>query len=110
MQVLERRDVLFLHESRAVSSPQQASTRNRLLKRLSAFDFALLQSHLLPMRTELRQTLITPHEPVTQLFFPESGYASVTADHTDGRIEVGLIGREGLVGASPVLLGVGTAP
>jgi len=93
-----------------VSAPHQASTYNRLLKRLSAADFALLQPHLQSMRTELRQTLIAPDEPVSQLFFPESGYASITANHTEGRIEVGLIGREGLVGASPVLLGAGTAP
>jgi CRP-like cAMP-binding protein len=62
------------------------------------------------MPTELRQTLIAPHEPITHLFFPETGYASVIADPSDGRIEVGIIGREGLVGVAPVLLDSGTSP
>jgi CRP-like cAMP-binding protein len=77
---------------------------------LSADDFALLQPHLQTLHVELRQTVIRPHEPVTQLFFPEGGYVSVVAENSGGRVEVGLIGREGLVGASPVLLGAGTAP
>ena len=93
-----------------MSQPQQSTVRNRLLKAMSPDDFALLQPHLQPMATALLQTVIRPHEPVTQLFFPESGYVSVVAENSGGRIEVGMIGREGLVGASPVLLGAGTAP
>ena len=89
---------------------QQNALRNRLLKAMSADDFALLQPHLQPMATKLHQTLITPDEPVTQVFFPEVGYASIVAEGSGGRIEVGLIGREGLVGASPVLLDSGTTP
>ena len=34
--------------------PQQSIVRNRLLKALSADDFALLQPHLRPMATDLR--------------------------------------------------------
>jgi CRP-like cAMP-binding protein len=93
-----------------MSQPQQASVRNRLLKALSAGDFARLQPHLQRRATELRQTLIRPQEPVTQLFFPEIGYVSVTADVAGNRVEVGLTGCEGLVGASPVLLGSDRAP
>jgi CRP-like cAMP-binding protein len=93
-----------------MSQPQPSTVRNRLLKALSADDFALLQPHLQPLRTELRQTLIYPHEPVTHLLFPEVGYASVVADVAGNRIEVGIIGREGLIGASPVLLDSGITP
>lgn len=93
-----------------MSTPQQASVRNRLLKRLSRDDFGLIGLHLKLVQTELRQTLIAPHEPVTHLFFPEVGYASITVERADGKIEVGLIGREGLVGASPILLDSGTTP
>jgi CRP-like cAMP-binding protein len=74
-------------------------------------DFALLQPHLQSIRTELRQTLISPNEAITHLFFPESGYASVvTAGSGGGRVEIGMIGREGLVGASPLLLGSDRTP
>lgn len=93
-----------------MAPPQHADVRNRLLRRLSSDDFALLQPHLRLMPTELRQTLIVPHEPVTQVFFPEVGYTSVLADVAGNRIEVGIIGREGLVGASPVLLDSGLTP
>ena len=109
MQVLERGAVLFPQRSSAVS-PQQASVRNRLLKRLYREDFALVGPHLRLIQTVLRQTLIKPNVSVTQLFFPEVGYASVTVERAEGKIEVGLIGREGLVGASPILLDSGTTP
>ena len=63
------------------------------------------------MATELRQTLIAPNETIRQLFFPEIGYASiVTGGSGGGKVEIGLIGREGLVGASPVLLGSDRTP
>ena len=93
-----------------MSQPQQSTVRNRLLKRLSPGDFALLQPHLEPEQTELRQTLMKPRETVTQLFFPESGYVSIVGENSGGRVEVGMIGREGVVGASAVLLGAGTSP
>ena len=81
-----------------------AEVRNYLLQGLSGPDFQLLQPHLRLISTKLRQTLIQPHQPITQLFFPEVGYVSVTAGANSKGIEVGMIGREGLVGASPVLL------
>lgn len=93
-----------------MAPPQYADVRNRLLQRLSSDDFALLQPHLRLMPTELRQTLIVPYEPVTQVFFLEVGYTSVLADVAGNRIEVGIIGPEGLVGAAPVLLDSGRAP
>jgi CRP-like cAMP-binding protein len=85
--------------------------RNRLLKAMSPDDFALLQPHLQPTETELKQTLIAPNEPVKQLFFPESGYCSLATEASGGsKVEAGIIGREGLVGATPVLLGADRTP
>jgi CRP-like cAMP-binding protein len=88
-----------------VSQPQQSSVRNRLLKALSPDDFDLLQPHLELISTELRQPLIVPNAPVKQLFFPEVGFSSITTHGSEGRVETGIIGREGLVGAWPILLG-----
>ena len=93
-----------------MSQLQQSSVRNRLLKALSPDDFALLQPHLQPMATELRQQLIAPNTPVKQLFFPEVGFGSVTTHGSSSKVEVGIIGREGLAGASPVLLGTDRTP
>ncbi|CAO4186339.1 Crp/Fnr family transcriptional regulator [Methylorubrum extorquens] len=94
-----------------MSQPQQSTVCSRLLKAMSPDDFARLQPHLEPLATELRQTLITPNEPVTQLFFPETGYASLVTQGSQGnKVEAAIIGREGLVGASPVLLGADRTP
>ena len=93
-----------------MSQPQQSTVRNRLLKALSPDDYALLQPHLEPMTTELRQQLIAPNTQIKQLFFPEVGFSSMTSLGSGGRVEVGIIGREGLVGATPVLLGSDRTP
>jgi len=94
-----------------VSQPQQSTVRNRLLKALSRDDFALLQPHLELISTELKQTLIAPNEPVRQLFFPESGYCSLATQASGtGKVEAGIIGREGGIGATPVLLGADRTP
>ena len=93
-----------------MSPPQQSSVRNRLLKALSPDDFDLLQPHLEPITTALRQSLIAANAPVKQLFFPEIGFSSITTQGSEGRVETGLIGREGLVGAWPILLGSDRTP
>ena len=97
--------------NRAVPEPQQTTVRNRLLKALSPGDFALLQPHLEPARAKLKQTLIEHNQPIKQLFFPESGYCSLATEASEGsKVEAGIIGREGSVGASPVLLSVDRTP
>ncbi len=88
---------------------EQSTVRNRLLKRLSPDDFSLLQPHLRPLSMGMRQELIPPHTPITDLFFLEVGYASITTAGPS-RVEVGIIGSEGLVGATPVLLGSDRTP
>ena len=93
-----------------MSPRQQSSVRNRLLKTLSPNDFALLQPHLQPMTTELRQQLIAPNTPIKQLFFPEVGFGSITTSGSGKQVEVGIVGREGLIGAAPVLLGSDRTP
>ena len=93
-----------------MSRPQQTTVRNRLLKALAPDDYALLQPHLELITTELRQPLIKPHEPVRHLYFPEVGFSSITTSGSEGRVEVGIIGREGLVGAMPILLGSDRTP
>jgi CRP-like cAMP-binding protein len=73
-------------------------------------DFAALQPHLEPVDLPLRQVLIEPHQPIEHVYFPEGGYSSiVTNGGGEGRIEIGIIGREGLVGV-PVVLGVSRVP
>jgi CRP-like cAMP-binding protein len=58
-----------------------------------------LKSIDLPLRKELEHR----HRPVEQVYFPESGFASVVANGSDRSIEVGLIGRDGMTGLSIVM-------
>ncbi len=92
-----------------MSAPQQSSIRNQLLAGLPAEDFAALQSHLERVELELRQVLIEPNQPIAHVYFPERGYTSVTTSTNGSKIELGLIGREGMVGV-PIALGVRATP
>ncbi|WP_244612387.1 Crp/Fnr family transcriptional regulator [Methylobacterium haplocladii] len=82
----------------------QPPVRNRLLRHCEASDFARLEPHLVPIQLDLRQSLISPNEPIDQLVFPESGFVSIVTGRPGRQTEIGLIGNEGVVGAVPVLL------
>jgi CRP-like cAMP-binding protein len=89
--------------------PQQSSIGNRLLASLSSEDFAALQPYLEPVPLAVRQVLIEPNMPIEHIYFPEAGMSSVTNNSSGGKIEVGVIGREGMVGL-PVVLGIDQTP
>ena len=92
-----------------MAHPQQASVRNRLLSGLTPDEFWLLQSHLEAVPLDLRQWLIAAGALIQHVYFPEHGIVSVLADTSQGRIEVGLIGPEGMAGV-PVVLGIDHSP
>src|SRR5215217_2479975 len=94
---------------RAMTQLQQTSVHNRLLSGLTPEDFGLLQPHLEPVPLEMRQWVIEAGEPIQHLYFPEHGIISILADTSQGRIEVGLIGPEGMAGL-PVVLGIERSP
>lgn len=89
--------------------PQQVLIGNRLLASLSADDFASLQPHLEPVSLDIRQVLIEPNTPIAHVYFPEAGMSSVTNNSSGGKIEVGVVGREGMVGL-PIVLGIDQTP
>jgi CRP-like cAMP-binding protein len=81
------------------------ATRNRLLAALPPEVLAELWPRLQPVQFVHRQVLHEADMPIGAVYFPETGWASVLTYMEDGdAAEVGLIGREGLVGV-PVLLG-----
>lgn len=88
---------------------QSSVVRNRLLSALSQDDFALLEPMLERVPLPLRHILIEANQPIQHVYFPESGIISTLADTEEGKIETGLIGREGMVGV-PVILGVDQTP
>ena len=82
------------------------SSRNRLLAALSPADLSLLQADLEPVPLALRQVLEAANETITHSYFIERGLASVVAGRGKRkRIEVGLVGFEGMTGLAIVLGG-----
>jgi hypothetical protein len=82
-------------------SPQTSlkATHNRILAALSAEDAGLLQPHLVPVSLQLRQVLEAPNLPIEHAYFIEQGLASIIAiGRKNRRLEVGLIGRDGMTG------------
>ena len=83
----------------------QSTVHNRLLRAMSAEDFARLTPHFEPVTLSLKQVLVEPNQPIEHVHFMEDGLASVVAISTDNeRLEVGHIGREGMTGEPVILL------
>ncbi len=82
---------------------EQSSVRNHILKMLSREDFSRLSLERIPL--PVNQVLVEPKVPIRHLYFMERGVASITTETLAGHVQVGMIGQEGLVAASPVILG-----
>jgi CRP-like cAMP-binding protein len=77
------------------------SYRNAILAKLSQQDLNGLREHLKPVELKIKQLIYQPNEKIEQIYFPESGMISLVSIMENGSsIEVGTIGREGVVGAS----------
>jgi CRP-like cAMP-binding protein len=85
-------------------NPSRTTTSNRILSRLSRGDFDLLGPHLEAVDLPTRMPLEKRKKRIEQVYFIESGFASVVANGTSKpSIEVGIIGREGMTGLAVVL-------
>jgi CRP-like cAMP-binding protein len=85
-------------------SIQQSAVRNRLLAALPPAGFAALADHLQPAELELKQVLYEPGQIIQTIHFPEGGMVSHVIPLENGHgVEVGLVGREGLVGLPGIL-------
>lgn len=87
-----------------MSHPDQARVKNRLLSALPASEFASFSPHLAHVDLELGQTLHRHGELIEHVYFVETGFISAMTVLLDGQpLEIGLIGAEGLAGASVVM-------
>ena len=83
---------------------------NRLLAALSASDQTRLEPHLTAVKLNLKQLLERPNKAIQDVYFIDSGIASVVAVQSDDtEVEIGLVGREGMTG-SAILLGGDRSP
>lgn len=90
--------------SAGASQPASALYRNVLLRTLSAADRKLLAPSLERVALLRRQAVEIPGAAIPHIFFPESGVISVLARAPrERRIEVGLIGFDGMTGFTSLL-------
>ena len=83
---------------------------NRLLALLSPDDFAAITDHLEPLELARGDVLIRPDRPIESVVFPLSGIVSIVATTEDHhRIEIGIIGCEGMTDGS-LLTGIDRIP
>jgi len=90
----------------AVATPPY---QNDIIATLDKSDLALLQPSLRRVQLPVRKVLEFANKPIKHIYFIESGLASVVAQNSHRRLEVGLIGRDGMTGVT-VLLGGNRAP
>jgi len=83
---------------------------NRLLASLPRKDLAQLIEHLRPIDLPKKRVIYEVGAPLDHVYFIEKGVASVLTMMADGATsEVGMVGREGLIGASALLGGRASA-
>lgn len=89
-----------------MSSAKSPPVSNRLLAALPKKDYQTLQRHLEEIPLVLGEIIYQPNAPVSDVYFPNSGIVSLLAgDDERTTLEVGLVGKEGMVGLG-IFLGV----
>jgi CRP-like cAMP-binding protein len=84
--------------------------KNRLLASLPPDDLAQLIEHLEPVTLPKKRVIYEVGAPLDHIYFIEDGVASVLTMMEDGASsEVGMVGREGLIGVSALLGGRASA-
>lgn len=78
--------------------------QNLLLAALPDVDFARLAPMLEPVQVEVGEVLCEPGDPIRHIYFPHDSLVSLLGV-AEGRmtLEVGLVGREGMLGATVAL-------
>jgi CRP-like cAMP-binding protein len=80
------------------------SPGNRLLQALSSSDIELLAPHLMTVVLRVPQDLERPNKDIREVYFPDTGVASVVAINAAGtQVDVGVIGCEGMTGVAVIL-------
>lgn len=87
-----------------ISNEQTDHLQNRILNALPPEEFARLRPHLRAVNLSSGQILYHQGSRITDVFFPQSGIVSLVTLLQDGAgVEVGVVGRNGMVGATIVL-------
>lgn len=91
-------------------SNRPATTGNQLLAALPSKDCNRITAACEPVELLFSESIAEPGEPIRHVYFPTQGFISMTTPMGDhGNLEVGLVGDEGMLGAT-LLLGVDVHP
>lgn len=83
---------------------------NRLLAALPADEHEDIVARLEPANLIFEQSLARPRAPLSHVYFPTRGFVSMIVNTDErSRLEVGLIGNEGMLGAN-LVLGINESP
>jgi CRP-like cAMP-binding protein len=89
-----------------MSTTLQTIGENRLLAALSTEEHERLAPHMETVKLNLREILFRPDDIISHVYFLTNSIVSLLTDLEDGMgMEVGLVGREGMVGISAILGG-----
>jgi CRP-like cAMP-binding protein len=87
-----------------------AALRNALLASLPAKTCVKLVAGMAPIELEFGKILYEPGKPIREVYFPLNSLVSLlTVVEGHHALEVGLVGREGMVGV-PLALGIAASP
>jgi CRP-like cAMP-binding protein len=90
--------------------PRTRSYSNRTLLCLPKEELRRLEPQLTPVKLNVHETLIGAGDKAKHAFFVEEGICSLVVEMKDGiTVEVGIIGKESVVGA-PAVLGADHSP
>ncbi len=90
--------------------PERQLAENHLIELLPRADRVRLLALCEPIHLVLSEVLCEPGKPTRHVYFPTEGFISlVTLVLSHPGLEVGMVGREGMVGAQ-LALGVATSP
>jgi CRP-like cAMP-binding protein len=90
--------------------PKQSAIANSLLAALPRMEFQRLAAGLEPVTLTFGEVLYEPGEPIRYVYFPNKSLVSLLTLVDDRlALEIGMVGREGMVGA-PLALGIGVSP
>ena len=88
------------------SDPAGKAISNLILLALPDEEYSLLRPHLEPVELPQHKILDEPGEKIDFAYFLNSGMTSLVSLNNDGRsVEVGIVGREGMIGM-PLVMGL----